>query len=105
MDDASCIPVIDYSTPWIKIDGIVTRLVNSLHVLGLNGDLFLVTNYGRMDYGHSFILECGNMHLSFPTFTILQPIPERNDLRVSLQPMSTDNWIIPIYILGGNNCS
>ena len=105
MGDASRIPVVDYGTSQMKIDGNVTRLVNSLHFPLLDSDLFSVTKHGRMGDGHSFLLEGGNMHLSFPKFSITQPIPANDDLRVSLQPMSADNWSIPNYILDGDNCS
>ena len=58
-----------------------------------------------MGDGHSFLLEGGDMHLSFPKFLITQPIPANKDLRVMLQPMSDDNWSIPNYILDGDNYS
>ena len=71
----------------------------------LDSDLFSVTKHRRMDHSHSFILERGNMHLSFLKFSITQPIPKNDDLRVPLQPMSIDNWSIPNYILNGHNYS
>ena len=89
----------------MKIDGDVTRLVNSLHVQLLDRDFFSVTKHGRTGDGHSFLLEGGDMHLSFPKFSITQPIHENDDLRVSLQPMIVDDWSIPNYILDGDNCS
>ena len=98
MGDASRIPVIEYNTSWMKIDGNMTRIVNSLHAPGWDSDLFLVTKHGGMDHGYSFILEGGNIHLLFPKFLITQPIPKNNDLQISLQPMSSDNWSNPSYI-------
>ena len=89
----------------MKINGNVTRVLNSLHVPGLNSDLFSVTKHGHMDLGHSFILEGGNMNVLFPKFSITQPIPENDDLRIALQLMSVDDWSIPSYILDGDNCS
>ena len=40
MGDGSEIPVLGFGTSRMKIDGFVTRLVNSLHVPGLDCDLF-----------------------------------------------------------------
>ena len=105
MGDGSRIPIHGYGTSRMKINGNVTRVLNSLHVLGLDSNLFSVTKHGRMDHGHSFLLEGGNMHLSFPKFSITQPIPENDDLRIALQPMTVDDWSIPNYILDGDNCS
>ena len=105
MSDASRVAVAGYGTCRMKINGYITRVLNSLHVLDLDSNLFSVTKHGRMDYGHFIILEVGNMHLLFPKFSITQPIPENNDLRVSLQPISADDWIIPSYILDGDNIS
>ena len=58
-----------------------------------------------MDHDHSFILEGGNMHLSFPKFSITQSIPKNNDLRVPLQVLTDDDWNIPNYVLDGDNIS
>ena len=63
MGDASRVPVLGYLTSLMKINGNVTRIINSLHVPGSDSDLFSVTKHGRMDHGHSFLLEGGNMHL------------------------------------------
>ena len=52
-----------------------------------------------------FILEGGNMHVSFPKFSITQSIPKNNDLRVPLQVVTADDWDIPNYILDGDNIS
>ena len=105
MGDASCAAVAGYGLCPMIIDSNVTRVLNSLHVPDLDSNLFSVTKHGCMDYGHSFILEGGNMHLLFPEFSITQPIPENNNLRVSLQPMSADDWNIPSYILDRDNIS
>ena len=43
MGDGTEIPVLGYGTPRMKFDGHVTRLINSLHVPGLNCDLFSCT--------------------------------------------------------------
>ena len=104
MGDVSCVPVLGYGTSPMKINGNVTRIVNSLHVPGLDSDLFSVTKHGRMDHGYSFLLEGGNMHLSFPKFSITQAISENGDLRVPLDPMSDEDWDIPAYILNVANC-
>ena len=91
MGDASRILVVGYGTSRIKVDGNVTRIVNSLHVPGLDIDLFSVNKHGLMDHGHSFILEGGSMHFLFPKFSITQPIPKNDDLRIPLQPISVDD--------------
>ena len=79
----------------------MTRIINSLHVPGLDSDLFSFTKHGRMDHGHSFLLEGGNMYLSFPKFSIAQAISEDGDLRVPLDPMSGKDWdILLIYWMG-----
>ena len=105
MGDASRIPVLWYSTSPMKINRNVTCIVNSLHVPGLDSDLFSVTKHRRMDHGHSFLLEGGNMHLSLPKISNTQPIPKNDELRIPLQPMSVDAWSMPNYILDGGNCS
>ena len=46
MGDESRILVHGYGTSQMKINGNVTRIVNSLYVLGLDSDLFSVTNTG-----------------------------------------------------------
>ena len=68
----------------MKINGNVTHIVNSLHVTGLESDQFSVTKHRRMDHGHSFLLKGGTMQLSFPKFSITQPIPENDALRIPL---------------------
>ena len=88
MGDASRVPVAGYGTSRMKLNGNVTRVLNSLHVPGLDTDLFSVTKHGRMALGHSFILEGGDMHLTFPKFSITQDIPLNGDLRVPLDPMT-----------------
>ena len=70
MGDASRVPVAGYGTSRMKLNGNVTRIINSLHLPGLDTDLFSVTKHGRMALGYSFILEGGDMHLSFPKFSI-----------------------------------
>ena len=105
MGDASRIPVAGYGTSRMKIDGNITRLVNSLHVPLLDSDLFSVTKHGRMGDGHSFLLEGGDMHLSFQKFSITQPIPANDDLRIMLQHMLDDDWNIPNHILDGDICT
>ena len=89
----------------LKINGNVTRIINSLHGPGLDSDLFSVTKHERMDHGHFLLLEGGNMHLSFPKFSITQTNSEDGDLRVPLDPMSIEDWNIPTYVLDGDNCS
>ena len=91
MGDASRVPVAGYGTSRMKLNGNVTRVLNSLHVPGLDTDLFSVTKHGRMAHGHSFILEGGDMHLSFPKFSITQAIPLNGDLKVPLNQMSEED--------------
>ena len=46
--------VLAYSSSQMKIDGHVTRLLNSLHVSGLDCDLFSCTRHGMTGKGCSF---------------------------------------------------
>ena len=77
MGDASrvAVAVAGYDTCRLDINGNVTRVLKCLYVPGLDSNLFSVTQHGRMEYGYSFILEGGNMHLSVPKFSITQSIP------------------------------
>ena len=103
--DASRVAVAGYGTCRIKTNYNVTRVLKCLHVPDLDSNLFSVTRHGRIHHGHSFILEGGNMHLSFPKFSIIQSIPENNDLRVPSQVLTDDDWNIPNYILDGDTIS
>lgn len=105
MGDASRIAVAGYDICHIKINGNVTHVLKYLHVPDLDSSLFSVTKHGRINYGHSFILVGGNMHLSFQKFPITQPIPKNNDVRVPLQILTNDDWNIPSYIFDGDNVS
>ena len=69
MCDGSEIQVLGYGTSQMKINGFVTRLVNSLHVPGLDCDLFSCMRHGRNGKGCSFILINSKMHISFPKFS------------------------------------
>ena len=101
MGDGSEIPVLGFGTSRMKIDGFVTRLVNSLHVPGLDCDLFSCTRHGRNGRGCSFILIDSQMHLSFPKFTITRDIPINGDLRLTLEPLNDNDWGIPNFICDG----
>ena len=90
MGDTSHIPVHGYGTSRMKLNGNVTRIINSLHVPGVDPDLFSVTKHGHMALGHSFILEGGDMRLLFLKFSITQAIPLNGDLRVPLQVLTAD---------------
>ena len=55
MGDRTEIPVLGYGTSRMKIDGHVTRLINSLHVPGLDCDLLSCIQHGRNGRAvHSF---------------------------------------------------
>ena len=51
MVDGTKIPVLGYGTSRMKIDGHVTRLIKSLHVPGLDCDLFSCTPQGMIGKG------------------------------------------------------
>ena len=51
MVDGTKIPVLGYGTFQMKIDGHVTRLIKSLHVPGLDSDLFSCTPHGMIGKG------------------------------------------------------
>ena len=59
MGDGTEIPVLGYGTSLMKIDRLVTRLINSLHVPGLDCDLFSCTRHGMMVKGCTFVLRDG----------------------------------------------
>ena len=71
MSNGAEIPVLGYGTSCMKIGGHVTRLINSLHVPGLDCDLFSCTRHGMMGKGCSFFLGDDKIHLTFPKFTIV----------------------------------
>ena len=43
----------------------------------------------------------GEMHLTFPSFTITDDIPKNGDLKVPIEPLTEDNWGIPNFICDG----
>ena len=85
MRDETEIPVLGYGTSRMKIDGHVMHLLNSLHVPGLDCDLFSCTRNGK---GCSFFLGDSEMHLTFLKFPISDEIPVNGDLRIQLEPLS-----------------
>ena len=95
MGDEHEIPVLGYGTSHMKNDGQVTRSINSLHVLGLDCGLFSCTRHGFKGKGYSFVLRDGEMHLTFPKFTISDDIPVNGDLMIRLDPLTEEDWEIP----------
>ena len=95
------IQVLGYGTSPIKIDGLVTRLVNSLYIPGLDCDLFSCTRHDRNRKGCSFILIDSKMHLTFPKFTITTDIPDDGNLRLPLKALNNDDWGILSFICDG----
>ena len=79
----------------MKINGHVTRLINSLHVPGFDCDLFSCTRHGLKGKGFSFVLEDREMHSTFPKFTINDDIPINGDLRIRLNPLTDEDFEIP----------
>ena len=79
----------------MNIDGHVTRLINSLHVPGLDCDLFPFTQHDMMGKGCAFVLRDGKMHLTFSKFTIIGDIPVNGDLKIRLDPLTEEDWEIP----------
>ena len=71
------------------------RLINSLHVPGLDGDLVSCTRHGLKRKGYSFVLGDGEMHLIFPKFTISDDIPVNGDLRIRLGLLTEEDFEIP----------
>ena len=57
MGDTSRIPVHEYGTSQMIINDNVMRVINSLHVPGLDSDLFSVTKHRHMDHGHLLSLK------------------------------------------------
>lgn len=92
MGDGTKIPVIGIGTARIKINGHVSRLSNALHVPSLDANLFSTTKHACNGSGCSFLLEKSEMHLSFPTFSVSQPIPADGDIRIPLQPLASIDW-------------
>ena len=103
MGDGTEIPVLGYGTSRMKVDGHISRLVNSLHVPELDCDLFSCTRHGRNGKGCSFLLEDSKMHLSFPKFHITRDIPEDGDLRLQLDVITAEEWGIPNFVCDGIN--
>ena len=90
MRDRAEILVLGYDTSCMKIDGHVTHLIDSLHVPGLDCDLFSCTRYGMIVKGYSFFLGDEKMHFTFPKFTISDDIPVKGDLRIRLDPLTEE---------------
>ena len=91
MGDGAEIFVVGYGTSRMKIDSHVTCLINSLHVPGLDFDLFSCTRHGMMEKGCSFFLGDKKMHLTFLKFTISDDIPVNGDLRILLDPLTEED--------------
>ena len=91
MGDGAEIPVFGYDTSCMKTDGHVTQLLNSLHVPGLDCNLFSCTRHGMIVKGCSFFLGDGKIYLTFPKFTISYDIPVNGDLRVQLEPLTEED--------------
>ena len=41
------------------------------------------------------------MHLTFPQFSIMQPIPNNGDLQLDLEHLTINDWGIPTYVCNG----
>ena len=91
MGDGTEILVLGYDTPWMKVDGHVTRLINSLRVPGLDCGLFSCIRNDMMGKDYTFVLGDRKMHLTFPKFTIIDAIPVNGDLRIRLDPLTEEN--------------
>ena len=92
MGDSSETPVLGYGNSRVKVNDRVVLLVNSLHVLDLDVDLFLCTRHGPNSTGNTFFLGDGEMHLTFPTITVTDDIPADGDLKVPIQPLTEEGW-------------
>lgn len=75
--------MLGYEPFLMKTDGHVTRLLNSLHILGVD--------YGRNREGCSFFLGNSKMHLIFPKFTISDEILAHGDLRIQLETLTDED--------------
>ena len=84
----------------MKIDDHVTRLLNSLHVPGLDCDLFSCTRHGMIKKGCSLFLGEGKIHLMFQKL-ISDDIPVNKDIRIQLDPLTEEDWEIPNAICEG----
>ena len=101
MGDASRVPVAGYGTGRIKLDGHVVCMENSLHVPSLESSLFSTTKHARNGTGNTFLLSNSQMYLTFPNFSIEQPIPPNGDLRLNLEHLTENDWGIPSYVCNG----
>ena len=103
MGDGTHIPVLGYGTSRIKLDGKVIRLANSLHVPTLHCDLFSATRHGQLGQGNSFMLADGKMHLSFPSFVCTRSIPSDNDMTISVERLTPEDWDLSPNVCDGGS--
>ena len=88
MGNGTEVPVIGYCNSCIKLDGKIIQLSYSLHVPGINYDLFSGTRHGTNGVGSSLMIHNGSAILSFPSFVIEQMIPGNLDLTIDLEPLT-----------------
>ena len=101
MGDGSEVPVAGYGVSRIKINGKVVRLENSLHVPTLDSDLLSTTRHACNGKGCTFLLGNSQMHLTFPEFSVISPIPADGDLRLDLEDLTEHDWNLPDFICNG----
>eukprot|EP00531_Pseudo-nitzschia_arenysensis_P008906 CAMPEP_0116127296 /NCGR_PEP_ID=MMETSP0329-20121206/6769_1 /TAXON_ID=697910 /ORGANISM="Pseudo-nitzschia arenysensis, Strain B593" /LENGTH=2217 /DNA_ID=CAMNT_0003621395 /DNA_START=65 /DNA_END=6718 /DNA_ORIENTATION=- len=95
MGDGSPVKVEGIGTATIKIEGHTIRLPNVLHVPQLDCNLMSITQHGLRGSGCTYLVENGEIHLTFPNFVLSMPIPPNGDPRFTMEPASaTDRKVV-----------
>ena len=103
MGDALHVPVVGYGTSRIKVDCHVICLQECLHVPALDCDLFSGTRHGSRGQGHLLLLTDKEMHLAFPSFVHRAPIPDSNNLKITLEKICDSDWLLPVQFCDDGN--
>lgn len=80
-------------------------LDDSLYVPNLDCDLFSTTRQSLNGKGCSFLLLEGMLYLTYPNFTLEQPIPSDGDLQIELEYLNKHDWGLPDFICNGHETS
>ena len=67
----------------------------------LDSDLLSTTRHARNGKRYTFLLGDSQIHLTFPEFSVICPIPADGDLRLDLYDLTERNWDLPDFICNG----
>ena len=102
MGDSTRVPVIEYGTARIKLNGKVQVLPKSLHVPGLDCSLLSITRHGQRK-GCTFFTGDSKWHLTFPRFSIEALLPDNGDLQIEMEQLTSEDWLSADFTYGVDN--